>query len=89
MNSYCFDYYKSDALAKTYEVTMVPMPNKEDWSVPDYVLDEIVLPPRYKRLVGRPKKRRKKDANEKITVNKNCCGRCGQEGHNRRTYTFF
>ncbi|XP_015165535.1 uncharacterized protein [Solanum tuberosum] len=60
MHPYCFDYYKPDALAKTYEVAMVPMPDKEDWTVPDYVLDEIVLPPRYRRLVGRPRKRKKK-----------------------------
>ncbi|KAG5613884.1 hypothetical protein H5410_013708 [Solanum commersonii] len=52
MHPYCSDYYKPDALAKTYEVAMVPMPDKEDWTVPDYVLDEIVLPPRYRRLVG-------------------------------------
>ncbi|KAG5618307.1 hypothetical protein H5410_018131 [Solanum commersonii] len=78
MHPYCSDYYKPDTLEKTYEVAML---DKDDWTVPDYVLDEIVLPPRYKRLVGRPRNRRKKNANEKITVNKNSCGRCGQEGH--------
>ena len=35
---------------------MVPMPDKEDWDVPKYVLDEIVRPPRYRRLDGRPNK---------------------------------
>ncbi|KAH0724924.1 hypothetical protein KY284_000789 [Solanum tuberosum] len=43
MYSYCCDYYKSDAIAKTYEIPIVP----------------------------------------------NCCGRCGQEGHSRKTCTFF
>ncbi|KAH0633443.1 hypothetical protein KY284_036229 [Solanum tuberosum] len=89
MHPYCSDYYKPDALEKTYEVAMVSMPDKEDWTVPDYVLDEIVLPPRYRRLAGRPRNRRKKNVDEKITVNKNSCGQCGQEGHNRRTCTFF
>ncbi|KAH0675294.1 hypothetical protein KY285_023095 [Solanum tuberosum] len=89
LHLYCSDYYKPDALEKTYEVAMVPMPDKEDWTVPDYVLDEIVLPPRYRRLAGRPRNRRKKNADEKITVNKHSCGRCGQEGHNKRTCTFF
>ncbi|KAG5611446.1 hypothetical protein H5410_022727 [Solanum commersonii] len=89
MHPYCSDYYKPDALAKTYKVAMVPMLDKEDWTVPDYVLDKIVLPPRYRRLVGRPRKRRNKNADEKITVNKNYCGQCGQEGHNMRTCTFF
>ncbi|XP_049368240.1 protein FAR-RED IMPAIRED RESPONSE 1-like, partial [Solanum verrucosum] len=55
MHPYCSDYYKPDALEKTYKVAMVPMPYKEDWTVPDYVLDEIVLPPRYRRLAGRPR----------------------------------
>ena len=68
---------------------MDPMPDKDDWNVPECVLDKIVQPPRYRRLAGRPRKRRKKNADEKITVNNNCCGQCGQEGHNRRNCTFF
>ncbi|KAH0755068.1 hypothetical protein KY290_025338 [Solanum tuberosum] len=60
MHPYCSDYYKPDTLAKTYEVPMVPMPDKEDWSAPSNVVDETVWPPRYKRLAGRPRKRRKK-----------------------------
>ena len=68
---------------------MVPMSDKEDWNVPEYVLDEIVQPPRYRRLAGRPRKRRKKNVDEKITVNNKSCGQCGQEGHNRSTCTFF
>ncbi|XP_027769030.1 uncharacterized protein LOC114074949 [Solanum pennellii] len=70
LHPYCSDYYKPDALEKTYEVTMVPMPDKEDWIVTDYVLQEIVLPPMYRRLARRPRKRRKKNADEKITVKK-------------------
>ncbi|XP_049372992.1 uncharacterized protein LOC125837964 [Solanum verrucosum] len=89
MHPYCSDYYKPDTLAKTYEVPMVPMPDKQDWSVPSNVVDETMWPPRYKRLAGRPRKRRKKNADEKIIVKINCCGRCGQEGHNKRTCTFF
>ena len=45
MNPYCSDYYKSDALAKTYEIPMVPMPDKEDWSDPKHVVAETVYPP--------------------------------------------
>ncbi|XP_049350366.1 uncharacterized protein LOC125814980 [Solanum verrucosum] len=59
MHLYCFDYYKPDALEK-HKVQMVPMPDKEDWSVPSNVIDETVWPPRYKRLAGRSRKRRKK-----------------------------
>ncbi|XP_049386951.1 uncharacterized protein LOC125851221 [Solanum stenotomum] len=89
MHLYCSDYYKPDALAKTYEISMVPMPDKEDWSAPEDVIAETVYPPKYRRLAGRPRKRRKRNVDEKITVNTNCCGQCGQEGHNRRTCTFF
>ncbi|XP_069146947.1 uncharacterized protein [Solanum lycopersicum] len=80
---------KLDALAKTYEIPMVPMPDKEDWSDPKHVVAETVYPPRYGRSSGRPRKRRRKNADEKISVNTNCCGQCGQEGHNRRTCTFY
>ncbi|TMW85047.1 hypothetical protein EJD97_023882 [Solanum chilense] len=55
----------------------------------NFLVNEIVLPPRYRRLVGRPSKRKKKNAKEKITVKKNSCGQCGQERHNKRTCTFF
>jgi len=48
-----------------------------------------VWPPRYKRMARRPRKRRKKNVDEKITVKIKCCGCCGQEGHNKRTCTFF
>ncbi|XP_015163457.1 uncharacterized protein [Solanum tuberosum] len=89
IHSYCSDYYKPAALENTYEVPMVPMPDKEDWSAPEFVLEEIVLPPRYKSLAGRPRKKRKKNPGEKISKNTNHCGRCGQEGHNIRTCTFF
>ena len=89
MNPYWSDYYKPDALAKTYEIPMVPMPDKEDRSDPKHVVAETVHPPRYRRSSGRPRKRRRKNADEKISVNTNCCGQCGQEGHNRRTCTFY
>ncbi|KAG5586351.1 hypothetical protein H5410_046785 [Solanum commersonii] len=82
------DYYKSAALANTYEVPMVPMLDKEDWSAPEFVLEEIVLSPRYKRMDGRLRKIRKKNPDEKTSTKTNHCGRCGQEGHNRRTCSF-
>ncbi|XP_069154906.1 uncharacterized protein [Solanum lycopersicum] len=89
VHPYCSDYYKPDALANTYAVPMEPMPDKSDWIVPKSVLEEVILPPRYKKMPGRPRKKRKKNADEKLSGNTNCCGRCGQEGHNRRTCTFF
>ncbi|XP_049405964.1 uncharacterized protein LOC125869420 [Solanum stenotomum] len=89
VHPYCSDYYKYDALANTYAVPMEPMPDKNDWTAPECVLKEVVLPPRYKKMPGRPRKKRKKNPDEKLSTKTNCCGRCGQEGHNIRPCTFF
>lgn len=89
MYSYCSNYYKSKALANTYEVVMVPIPDREDWIALKEVLEEIVLPPKYKRMSGRPNKGRKKNSGEKSKVSTSSCGRCGHEDHNRRTCNFF
>ncbi|TMW83648.1 hypothetical protein EJD97_001093, partial [Solanum chilense] len=43
MHPYCSDYYKPDALAKTYEIPMVPMPDKTVWSTPKNVVAEFKL----------------------------------------------
>ncbi|XP_047257520.1 uncharacterized protein LOC124889601 [Capsicum annuum] len=53
---WCFDYYKSAILVKTYEVPVVPMPDKKDWHVLKCVEEEKSIPPKYKRPPGRPKK---------------------------------
>ena len=84
MHLYCSDYYKSDALAKTYEILMVSMLDKVNWSAPKNMIDETVYLPRYRRLFGRSRKRRKK-----IQMNTVNTIYCGQEGHNRRICTFF
>ncbi|XP_055800422.1 uncharacterized protein LOC129869860 [Solanum dulcamara] len=85
MHPYCSDYYKSKALANTYEVPMVPMPDQKYWSVLKEITEKIILPPRYKRMSGRSKKERKKNYSEKLSMSTNCCGHCGHEEHNKRT----
>ncbi|KAG5573238.1 hypothetical protein H5410_063004 [Solanum commersonii] len=62
MHPYCSNYYKPDTLTRTYEIPMVPMPDKKDWSAPEDVVAETVYPPRYRQLARRPRKRRKKNA---------------------------
>ena len=39
---------------------MEPKPDKSDWIVPESVLEEVVLPPRYKKMPGRPRKKERK-----------------------------
>ena len=43
MNPYCSNYYKPDALTKTYEIPMVPIPDKADWSNPNNLVVEHKL----------------------------------------------
>ncbi|XP_047258648.1 uncharacterized protein LOC124890854, partial [Capsicum annuum] len=86
---WCSDYYKPTTLVKTYELPVVPMPDKKDWHAPKCVEKEEVIPPKYKRPPGRPKKSRCKKASEKLSSRTNCCGKYGREGHNRRTCNFF
>ncbi|TMW94335.1 hypothetical protein EJD97_010421, partial [Solanum chilense] len=71
----------NDCLVETDRRTLTSDPNN--------VIAETVHPPRYRKLSGQPRKQRRKNADEKISVNTNCCGQCGKEGHNRRTCTLF
>ncbi|XP_047253628.1 uncharacterized protein LOC124887756 [Capsicum annuum] len=85
MKHYCSEFYYPETLRKTYKEFMFPMPNKKDWIVPQKVMDEVVLPPNYKRSLGRPKKNRHKKSSETMTSSSNCCRRCGYAGQNRST----
>ena len=61
VHPYCYDYYKHDALSNTYAVPMEPMLDKSDRIAPDCVLEEVVLPPRYKKMPGRQSKKKKEE----------------------------
>ncbi|XP_019233091.1 PREDICTED: uncharacterized protein LOC109213713 [Nicotiana attenuata] len=51
-----------------------------------YAADEVVLPRKWKRPPGRPKKKRDKPFIELLQKkNQHSCSICGQEGHNKRT----
>lgn len=50
LHSYCLDYYKPKALSNTYELAMVSMSGREDWTAPKHVLEEIVLPPKVQEV---------------------------------------
>ncbi|XP_047259033.1 uncharacterized protein LOC124891301 [Capsicum annuum] len=89
MKPYCSEFYYPKTLRKMYEESMFSMPDKKDLIVPQEVMDEVVLPPKYKRQPGRPKKNRHKKSSETMTSSSNCCGRCGYAGHNRCTCNFF
>nr|XP_016470267.1 PREDICTED: uncharacterized protein LOC107792557 [Nicotiana tabacum] len=59
---YCSFYYKKDSLLRTYEFPMHPMPDESLWVIPTEVLEDVVLPPKGRRNLGRPRKERLKPA---------------------------
>ncbi|XP_016465291.1 uncharacterized protein LOC107788148 [Nicotiana tabacum] len=65
---FCSDYYKPKFVVMTYEVLVYPLPDRKEWNIPAHVADEVVLPPKWKRPPGRPKKKR-------ISPSLNCCRR--------------
>ncbi|KAG5597292.1 hypothetical protein H5410_038524 [Solanum commersonii] len=78
-------FYKPETILKTYEVHVYPLPDKSEWNIPEHIATEVVLPPKYKRPLGRPKKQREKSFSE-LSKRKgtNSCSTCGQRGHNRQ-----
>lgn len=85
MHPHCSNYYKSDALTKIYDASMVPILDKEEWPVPRNVINETVEATQIQKICWKTKEK-KKNIDEKITIKINCCG---QEGHNKLTCTFF
>ncbi|XP_060216333.1 uncharacterized protein LOC132643824 [Lycium barbarum] len=86
---YCSDLFKLETVLKTYDVPVDPIPDEREWNIPKNILEDVVLPPRYKRPPGRPKKRRDKPLSELLFgKSRHACSTCGQLGHNRRSCSF-
>ncbi|XP_019230294.1 PREDICTED: uncharacterized protein LOC109211242 [Nicotiana attenuata] len=83
---YFSNYYKPNSVVMTYDVPVYPLPDRNDWNIPAHVAEEVVLPPKWKRPPGRPKKKRDKPFSELLQPkNQHSCSICGQGGHNKRT----
>ncbi|XP_047252240.1 uncharacterized protein LOC124887102 [Capsicum annuum] len=84
---YCFNLYKPKTILRTYDLSVYPLPHKDDWVIPQKILDKVVLPPKYKRPPERPaKKERGKSGKDMFgKKSKNYCSSCGQKRHNRRS----
>nr|XP_016469164.1 PREDICTED: uncharacterized protein LOC107791597 [Nicotiana tabacum] len=83
---YCFNYYKPNIVVMTYDVPVYPLPDRNDWNIPAHVAEEVVLPPKWKRPPGRPKKKCDKPLSELLQPkNQHSCNICGQGGHNKQT----
>ncbi|XP_059315725.1 uncharacterized protein LOC132066429 [Lycium ferocissimum] len=81
-----FGFIQAGNIVNTYDVPIDPLPDETEWNVPKSILDEVVMPPIYKRPHGTPKKKRDKPLQElMIGKRRNSCGKCGRLGHNRRS----
>ncbi|XP_060178145.1 uncharacterized protein LOC132608090 [Lycium barbarum] len=68
-DEYCSDLFKPKTVIKTYDVPVDPLPDESEWNIPKNICDEFVLPPRYKRPLGRSKKKRDKPLIETMIGN--------------------
>ncbi|XP_075098651.1 uncharacterized protein LOC142175546 [Nicotiana tabacum] len=82
---YCFNYYKPNTVVMTYDVPVYPLPDRNNWNTPAHIAKEVVLPPKWKRPPGRPKKKRDKPLSELLQPkNQHSYNICRQGGHNKR-----
>ncbi|KAL5537704.1 hypothetical protein UlMin_045636 [Ulmus minor] len=84
---YCSKWYDIMMYKNTYNGSLNPVGDKEDWNIPEDIKQEILLPPIYKPAAGRRKKQRYKSATETFKMSTKC-GRCRRTGHNRKTCKF-
>ena len=87
LDEYCSDLYKPKTMLKTYNMPIHPLPDVKAWLIPNSVIADDVLPPKFKRPPCRPKgKPRKKTVRELSRIKgENTCSTCGMAGHNRRS----
>ena len=86
---YVHPYYKKNAYLACYGPKITPINGQKMWPKSDF---PELLWPIYKRPLGRPKKLRRREADEHVShskiTKKNIamkCTRCNQFGHNIRT----
>ncbi|WMV35305.1 hypothetical protein MTR67_028690 [Solanum verrucosum] len=53
----CSDLYKPNTLLVTYINPITLLHDRIDWNVPAYIENEVVRPPKFKKLPGRPSKK--------------------------------
>ncbi|XP_047260667.1 uncharacterized protein LOC124893867, partial [Capsicum annuum] len=54
---YYSNLYKPKTVLRTYDLLVYPLPHKDDWVIPQEILDEVVFPQKYKRPPERPAKK--------------------------------
>ena len=66
-----------------YAGAIFPVPDPDEWTVPEDIRNMIVLPPPWRLQAGRPRKKRIPSAGE-ISGRVLKCSHCGQKGHYRQ-----
>ena len=72
-----------NSLLSSYAESIYPPGHQRDWMIPDDVSSRVVLPPKTRRLVGRPRKERIPLGGE--SKRRRRSARCGDYGHNRKS----
>ncbi|XP_009620102.1 uncharacterized protein [Nicotiana tomentosiformis] len=76
--NYCSPYYTRESPLQTYKKPVDPLPVESKWDMPQYIAEEVVLPPTGKRRLRRPQKQRYKPYDEiNAKKYKVSCGYCG------------
>ncbi|XP_060960754.1 uncharacterized protein LOC133031292 [Cannabis sativa] len=95
MYALCSPYYTTEYWRSTYEGTIMPVGDEDDWELPDDIKNMTIRVPVEKQPVRRPKKQkvgriknnRTACNGERVIIPRNC-GKCGAKGHNRSTCTY-
>ncbi|KAL7240564.1 hypothetical protein ACSBR2_006259 [Camellia fascicularis] len=87
--AYVHNYFSKETYLRIYSFMINPMPGEHDWIETGY---DAIAPPYYRKLAGRPRKERKKAADEPKNVHRVSrkyktmqCAKCIGFGHNRRS----
>ncbi|RYR78369.1 hypothetical protein Ahy_A01g003144 [Arachis hypogaea] len=90
VDTYVTDYYKKAAYISCYQHVVFPVNGPNLWNRTQF---EDVLPPIYRKPIGRPKKKRARGADEQATRTglsregqQQKCSYCLCSGHNKRSY---
>ncbi|KAF8408008.1 hypothetical protein HHK36_007148 [Tetracentron sinense] len=88
LEEYCDEYYSKATYLRAYGGIIHPISDESMWPVGNH---EVVEPPPFRRLPGRPKKNRRRELDEPTPGSQSrrsstirCCI-CKQFGHNKRT----
>lgn len=89
LEEYCDDSFSKATYLRAYGGMIHPIPDQRLW---EFVGGDIVQPPPLKRLSGRPRKNRRREAGEAEAGTSNVrrantlkCSTCKEFGHNKRT----